>query len=99
MDVADAERKVEEMLASDSPPTQALGETTDYRQVILAWTKAHNLGFDEMISRLEAAGTPDAQRLLDEMRRDPQIEQILREGLNEPLSGDTPLAEGEPLPG
>lgn len=88
MDLMDNERRVEEMLAADTPPTHALGDTTDYRQVVLAWARAHNLGFEEMVRQLETAGGPEAQRLIDDIRRDPGTEEIFREALKEPVSGD-----------
>src|SRR3954470_9841160 len=90
MDPMESERRIQEMLASDSPPTQSLGETTDYRQVVLAWARAHNLTFEEMVRQLETAGGPEAERMIDDVRRDPQIELIVREALKEPLSGDSP---------
>jgi hypothetical protein len=83
-------QRVEEMLDSDSFPTHALGETTDYRQVVSAWSKKHGLSFDEMVQALESSGGEDAQRLLDEIRRSPETEDAFRIGLDEPLSGDAP---------
>ena len=47
--IAENVQRVEEMLDSDSPPTHALGDTTDYRQVISAWSKKHGLSFEEMV--------------------------------------------------
>jgi hypothetical protein len=90
MDLQENERRVEEMLASDSPPTQALGETTDYRQIALAWARAHDLSFEETMRQLENGGGEAGQRLVDDIRRDPEVELIVREGLNEPLTGDGP---------
>ena len=90
MNDIDNARRVEEILESDTPPTQALGDTTDYRQVVAAWTKAHGLGFEEMVQTLETSGGSAGQRLVDEIRRDPEAEAAFRDGLNEPLSGDAP---------
>jgi hypothetical protein len=90
MDLLDKERRVEEILNADSPPTESLGETTDYRQIALAWARAHGLSFEETLSRLEASGGMQGQRLVDEIRRDPAVEAVVREALNEPLTGDTP---------
>ena len=90
MDLNENERRVEEMLASDAPPTQALGETTDYRQIALAWARAHELSFDEMVRHLENGGGEAGQRLVDDIRRDPEMELVVREGLKEPLTGNGP---------
>jgi hypothetical protein len=90
MDLNENERRIEEMLASDSPPTQALGETTDYRQIALAWARAHELRFDEMVRQLETGGGEAGQSLIDEIRRDPEMELVVREGLKEPLTGNSP---------
>ncbi|HEY5488434.1 MAG TPA: hypothetical protein VIK00_01235 [Candidatus Limnocylindrales bacterium] len=92
MDEMDNVRRVEEMLESDSPPTEALGETTDYRQVASAWSKAHGLGLEEMVQTLEVAGGIEGQRLVDEIRRDPEAAEAFRDGLKEPLSGEAPTA-------
>ena len=97
MDQTENERRVEEMLESDSPPTHALGATTDYRQVAAAWGKAHGLGLEEMIQTLETTGGPDAQRLVDEIRRDPESAEAFRRGLDEPLSGDVANEIGDRL--
>jgi hypothetical protein len=92
MDLIDKERRVEDILRSDSPPTQALGPTTDYRQIALAWARAHDLDFEEFIQRLDNAGGMEPQRLVDEIRRDPAVEAIIREALTEPVAGDEPAA-------
>ena len=96
MELVDNTHAVEEMLASDIPPTHALGDTTDYRQVISAWSKRHGLSFEEMIQTLETSGGEEGQRLLDQIRRDPETEEALRLGLAEPLAGTGPTALDDP---
>jgi len=85
----DNAQQVNEMLESDSPPTHALGDTTDYRQMVAAWGKSHGLSYEEIMQALETTGSDDSQRLLDEMKRNPEAEHAFRLGLSEPLSGDT----------
>jgi hypothetical protein len=85
-------QRVEQMLDSDLPPTHAIGDTTDYRQVISAWSKKHGLSFEEMIQTLETSGGEEGQRLVDEIRRNPETEEAFRVGLAEPLTGDLPTS-------
>jgi len=83
----DQRRQIDEMLRSAEPPTEPLGETTNYEQVAVAWGKEHRLSLTEFIDRLEAAGGRRGRQLAQKIRQNARTLRLYDIALHSPLHG------------
>jgi hypothetical protein len=85
---AELEAVVMEVVDADTPPAHALGDTTDYRQVVIAWGKKHGLTLEELLTRLADNGGIEAQQLASAIRSDPEQAAAFTAALQMPFDGE-----------